>query len=257
MLRKELLPTLIILVSFLVSSLDAQTIDLTVDQSQSFVDIFVLGGKDQSSISGDAKLELSPLTEPFSTARLTELNMSMADGFSISLLAGAAVVGVDPGQANVFFTEVGPAGAVNGSNQFDQVGNIFGVSGMSMIETVFGDEMIDLATVKPVPFDIMAAQLASDGELLTLSASVKLDFDFEILGGIGTMTLSGPIVLTGTLPNKTILGDVNCDGDVNLLDVAPFVDLIANGGFSEKADVNLDGVVDLLDVQPFVDLLAG
>ena len=54
-----------------------------------------------------------------------------------------------------------------------------------------------------------------------------------------------------------ILGDVNCDGFVDLLDVAPFVDLVTNGEFSAKADLNLDGNVDLLDVAPFVDLLVG
>ena len=54
-----------------------------------------------------------------------------------------------------------------------------------------------------------------------------------------------------------LLGDVNCDGSVNLLDVAPFVDLIANGEFSEKADMNQDGSVDLLDVGPFIAVLSG
>ena len=56
---------------------------------------------------------------------------------------------------------------------------------------------------------------------------------------------------------KPILGDVNCDGNVNLLDVAPFVEAISTGDFSVKSDVNQDGFVNLLDVAPFVDLLAG
>ena len=57
--------------------------------------------------------------------------------------------------------------------------------------------------------------------------------------------------------STTILGDVNCDGAVNLLDVAPFVDTLSSGGFSNKADINQDGSVDLLDVTPFVVLLSG
>ena len=52
-------------------------------------------------------------------------------------------------------------------------------------------------------------------------------------------------------------GDVNEDGDVNLLDVDPFVALIASGGFLCQADINGDGNVDLLDVDPFVVLLSG
>lgn len=54
-----------------------------------------------------------------------------------------------------------------------------------------------------------------------------------------------------------LLGDVNCDGLVNLLDVDPFVDLISTGEFSDKADINMDGVVNLLDVTPFIALLNG
>lgn len=52
-----------------------------------------------------------------------------------------------------------------------------------------------------------------------------------------------------------LLGDVNCDGAVDLLDVQPFVDLLTQGGFLDKADMNQDQAVDLLDVQPFVDAL--
>ena len=54
-----------------------------------------------------------------------------------------------------------------------------------------------------------------------------------------------------------MLGDVNCDADVNLLDVMPMVDAITGNEFMPKADVNCDGKVDLLDVKPFVDLLNG
>ena len=52
------------------------------------------------------------------------------------------------------------------------------------------------------------------------------------------------------------LGDINGDGQINLLDVAPFVDLLATGGFQLEADVNEDGEVNLLDVSIFVGLLS-
>ena len=51
------------------------------------------------------------------------------------------------------------------------------------------------------------------------------------------------------------LGDLNGDGTVDLLDVAPFVDAIIAGTFVCEGDINEDGVVDLLDVQPFIDIL--
>ena len=51
------------------------------------------------------------------------------------------------------------------------------------------------------------------------------------------------------------LGDVNRDGEVNLLDVAPFVDALSNGCYTFEADIDQDGFVTLLDVGLFVDLL--
>ena len=53
------------------------------------------------------------------------------------------------------------------------------------------------------------------------------------------------------------LGDVNLDGDVNLLDVAPFVELLNIGGYRKQADINQDGSLDLLDVSGFIELLGG
>ena len=59
-----------------------------------------------------------------------------------------------------------------------------------------------------------------------------------------------------TNPLRFLLGDVNRDGEVNLLDVFAFVDLLINEEFQEEADINRDGQLDLLDVDPFIDLLA-
>lgn len=78
----------------------------------------------------------------------------------------------------------------------------------------------------------------------------------------GTDIASGqPFSYTYLTTNASITffvrGDVNVDGVVNLLDVAPFVDLLSAGTFQAEADVNQDGVVNLLDIQPFVGLLSG
>ena len=59
------------------------------------------------------------------------------------------------------------------------------------------------------------------------------------------------------LSKNSILGDVNQDGVVDLLDVGPFVMALLNGTFIPEADLNEDGIVDLLDVEPFVALLSG
>ena len=53
-----------------------------------------------------------------------------------------------------------------------------------------------------------------------------------------------------------VLGDVNCDGNVNLLDVGPFVEAVSSGEFNAKADMNQDGSVNLLDVSGFIEVLS-
>ena len=54
-----------------------------------------------------------------------------------------------------------------------------------------------------------------------------------------------------------LLGDVNCDGAIDLLDVPAFIDAATGGTFNLKSDINQDGTIDLLDVAPFIDLLKG
>lgn len=51
-----------------------------------------------------------------------------------------------------------------------------------------------------------------------------------------------------------LLGDVNRDGVVDLLDVAAFVEALQSSEYKPEADINQDGVVDLLDVAPFLEL---
>ena len=53
------------------------------------------------------------------------------------------------------------------------------------------------------------------------------------------------------------LGDINLDGQVDLLDVGPFVDLVSSGDYIPEADMNVDGQINLLDVDPFIDVLSG
>ena len=55
---------------------------------------------------------------------------------------------------------------------------------------------------------------------------------------------------------RVLKGDINQDGTVNLLDVQPFVDLLALGTFQNEADINDDSEVNLLDVAGFVSLLS-
>ena len=56
---------------------------------------------------------------------------------------------------------------------------------------------------------------------------------------------------------QVLLGDVNRDGEVNLLDIDPFIEILSGGLYSVEADVNEDGTVNLLDVDIFILILSG
>ena len=57
--------------------------------------------------------------------------------------------------------------------------------------------------------------------------------------------------------DNVMLGDINMDQQVNLLDVGALVQALSSQEFVPEADCNCDGTVDLLDVAPFIGLLNG
>ncbi len=71
--------------------------------------------------------------------------------------------------------------------------------------------------------------------------------DLDIADPFGTASLAGLIddfgqpgnFLVRAISTQCILGDVNRDNEVNLLDVMPFVDLLVNQEYQCEADVNL------------------
>ena len=83
----------------------------------------------------------------------------------------------------------------------------------------------------------------------SIAATLKL----QNTGGVPSTTFFG----IARTKNSPLLGDINLDGVVSLLDVEPFVNVLISGIFQLEADVNTDNRVDLLDVGPFVDLLSG
>ena len=52
--------------------------------------------------------------------------------------------------------------------------------------------------------------------------------------------------------------DMNCDGEIDALDIEPFLGLLFGGGVpcaSCTGDVNGDGSIDALDIEPFLECL--
>lgn len=59
------------------------------------------------------------------------------------------------------------------------------------------------------------------------------------------------------IPAGVLKGDIDLNGEVNFLDINPFIAVLSGGGDQAEADCNCDGAVDFLDIQSFIDILAG
>ena len=103
--------------------------------------------------------------------------------------------------------------------------------------------------------------IARSGNTIVNGMEIQNVFPIEMsnngIWAICSATLEGSGATAISIDLTVAIGDVNSDGDVNLFDVQPFVDLASRGLFRGSADINGDGEVDLLDVAPFVDLLSG
>ena len=88
------------------------------------------------------------------------------------------------------------------------------------------------------------------GDLPEIFNAVEIDY---------RLTLTGPECAPGGM-----LGDTNCDGAIDALDIEPFlVALFDPGSYPRQypncdinnADINGDGSISALDIEPFLDLL--
>ena len=123
--------------------------------------------------------------------------------------------------------------------------NLFGTEFL-----VDGDPVVGLVGV-PITItdrDVVLLGLLADGSLVGFDLS-------STFGAPGDDYFDTDATITVTLTGEPLIGDVNGDGSVNLLDVTPFVDLVTAGEFLAEADINQDKSVDLLDVIPFVEIL--
>ena len=89
------------------------------------------------------------------------------------------------------------------------------------------------------------------------------DFKFRVLNIrsklLSTATLSVAMLVgvatTNANPIPMLLGDVDGNGEVNFLDIGPFIACLTGGDFKAEADVDQSGEVNFLDIAPFIAIL--
>ncbi len=105
---------------------------------------------------------------------------------------------------------------------------------------------------------------------LSLSFSASADDFTIVLNGetttvTGSMSADGEYIITGSMTykvtgkNEVILGDLNQDGSLNVMDVTALIDMIvpSNGGYSAIADMNKNSSLDVLDLTKLIDAVIG
>ena len=118
--------------------------------------------------------------------------------------------------------------------------------------TYLGGDLLLEYTHTPTNEDDLTAVVDAIESIESAQSQFAVGYNGELEGFDGFGLNFAPIVQFQVV---VVVGDVNCDGKVDLLDVQPFVNALLNSQYVDKADINSDGVVDLLDVDGFVDLL--
>ena len=116
-----------------------------------------------------------------------------------------------------------------------------------------GASCFDFSTTSQGGTSFSATGLSNFMGASTEIAEVKITSFREVYGVyFDNITVEGVPV-----DDPTLLGDVNQDGIVNFLDIAPFIGVLSGGGAQAEADTNQDGVVNFLDIAPFIVILTG
>lgn len=200
-------------------------ISMAIDSSQSNVSLSVAGSADTSTISGPVEMVLGSTSVPFGTAQVTDVQIVLDDGFNISFLGGLVSINAEQNDVVITMQTPGPAGVVDGNNQFSQIGNVATATGLIEVFDPFGlaggTGTIDLSTSGPLLFDIQNAELSSGGGDINLALSLVLTF--EVAAGVEAI-IDGNLLATGAIP-------IPVDVPPSVVDV--FRGVLLSGGLTE------------------------
>ena len=172
------------------------------------------------------------------------------------------------------------------AQRLDEYGNrLWGFSGTAVVPlnsnydyldisvAGFGDDIITTYIQQSVNMsgDIYASYLNADGEhewlepvTLTTSGNAKSDMSTgkgqECLFIVWTENgniYAHSLREDGSLgaPDSYILGDINNDGIINVLDVVIIVNIVLSNEYNELADLNDDSIINVLDIVQLVNII--
>ena len=229
-----------------VDGLTATIVDVTAPEYDVTGELPVLTGNTLSSTAGD-----NVVTNISGDDALGIQNPSIDNGPFDLIGDGNESSDLNPGESfTITFDQAVQFTAIELENVAPaDIFNVL-VDGATVLETMGDDEFID---------DL--------GGLAGLTIPAGTEITFEVDGVLETAT-GGPAtsIRIETFTVEIVEsddeghGDVNLDGIVNFLDIAPFITVLAAGGSpaeESQADCNGDGSATFLDIAPFIQALAG
>jgi hypothetical protein len=190
-------------------ALSSATVNATLDTS-----VGSDSDSDTTAVSGTMLVNLQPGVAPFSQIQVQDVDLTLADSlslhFTLATFFGLEVAGVDanaaPGAMVLTMEIPGPAVPVNGSGNFDQIGNTIRMTGVANVdgtgladgEFEEGDIMFD-SLVPDVEF---AGTIVESAGTMTLTIPVNFDGVF-IIDAETTLTLNVVATLVATAPAPT------------------------------------------------------
>ena len=256
-MKKVLLTIGFALAGFLTSFAKAQVITLTIDSTQSNADIEINGSSDSSALSGTVTLDLEMSDPPSGTAQIADFDLVLDEAldFDLFLFVGASA---SAGDITISMVTPGAPGTITAAS-FDQLANLMMFGGDIDVQDPFGlaggNQTVDLSTIVLDPFDFNSINVTQTGDVITINSSLTIVESLDF-GGFGIpIQVDVNYVATGVVP-EPLLGDVNLDGNVDFLDIAPFILVLSDAGFQDEADIDRNGTVDFLDIAPFIMLLS-
>ena len=189
----------------------ADLIPLTVDTTNSFLNLSIAGQPaQQSQASGTATIDLSAHSATSGNAQLTTLDLTLDDqltftnipitvGGFITVNATASTTG---GDLTVSLLAPGAPGAITGGT-FDQLANQVGFTGDVTVSAPLVAPMVfDLSTVTAPPVDFISVNITQSGSVITVTGDFEVSAAPVVAGNVIAIEGEGQFVATGILEPK-------------------------------------------------------
>ena len=182
-------------------------------------------------------------------------NNNLVAGIGLNFLDDDSFRLVRDGDNNT--TNIG--GATINIEEADQAAFVASLEdGFTFTITVFDDNTVEASTTG-LSTDLAVARTEINNTDPNFDAFLMngIGLNGSVQGGTAEMTIS-EVTLEATTGMVTVMkGDVDRNGVVDFLDIAPFIAVLSSGGNQAEADVDCNGAVEFLDIQPFINILAG